>query len=91
MSFSLAAIQEGYELDLHAHDVPLIQCFLAERQGLDLHVIERVDTPDPQLLLPGVSAHDLEPAEKRADALPAMNRDEPAEGDRWLFESMETH
>ena len=52
MAFSDADIAQGYELDLHAHDVPAIQCFLAEHQGHDFHVIARVDTPSPQPLLP---------------------------------------
>lgn len=52
MSFTPEAIAEGYELDLHAHDVPVINRFLAEHQGHDLHVITRVDTPSPQPLLP---------------------------------------
>ncbi|MCR4375625.1 MAG: hypothetical protein NUW22_12330 [Acidobacteria bacterium] len=59
MSFSAQEIAEAYELDLHAHDVPVIMQFLAERQGHDLHVIARVDTPDPQGLLPGISAYDM--------------------------------
>ena len=50
--FTDADIADGYQLDLHAHDVPLIRCFLAEHQGRDLHVIERKDTPDPEPLLP---------------------------------------
>jgi hypothetical protein len=52
MAFSDREIRAMYVYDLRRHDVPVIARFLAERQGLDLHVIARVDTPSPQPLLP---------------------------------------
>lgn len=44
--FSDREIARGYALELAAHQVPVIQCFLAEHAGADLHVIARAIEPD---------------------------------------------